>query len=195
MTPLCPVGETYALNYTSHHACWTTGRPRDWIRHTDEYSSRTFCHSTGLGSCEHAFFTPPCLPTHVWLSETETHTHTHTPLHTQTLFKALFFCFFVLLFFLLVFSYSIFIFMHATPGGCSFTWVYWNISALPQHEAKHYEWLPVCLAIVPLTSLRRLQASVTLGSFLYTCTYTHIAVNTTLKAIAARTRTHTQSPL
>lgn len=123
------------------------------------------------------------------------HTHTHTPLHTQTLFKALFFCFFVLLFFLLVFSYSIFIFMHATPGGCSFTWVYWNISALPQHEAKHYEWLPVCLAIVPLTSLRRLQASVTLGSFLYTRTYTHIAVNTTLKAIAARTRTHTQSPL
>lgn len=132
-----------------------------------------------------------CLTVRDW----DTHTHTHTPLHTQTLFKALFFCFFVLLFFLLVFSYSIFIFMHATPGGCSFTWVYWNISALPQHEAKHYEWLPVCLAIVPLTSLRRLQASVTLGSFLYTRTYTHIAVNTTLKAIAAHTRTHTQSPL
>lgn len=68
--------------------------------------------------------------------------------------------------------YSIFVFMCAALGRCSFMWNCSNISALPQHEAKHYEWLPVCLALVPLTSLRCQQVSLNLRSFLHTQTHT-----------------------
>lgn len=157
MSLLCPVGETHALNYTSHHACWTTGRR--WIRSERPIENLSPDFATAQRRYWMGFdpVNTPSSQLPVFLHTlTVKDTHRHTPSHTLYL-KLIW-----------VFSYSIFIFMCATPGGCSFTWACWNISALPQHEAKQYEWLPVCLALVPLTSLRCQQVSVTLGS-----SYTH----------------------